>query len=66
MLTFIGNGLTRLRALGDKASFLGPALARLTVGLVFIGTGWGKLHSLADVTESDVRALAGSQAGASP
>ena len=26
------------------------ALARLTVGLVFIGTGWGKLHSIPDVT----------------
>jgi putative oxidoreductase len=30
---------------------LGPTLARLTVGLVFLGTGWGKLHSLPDVTD---------------
>jgi putative oxidoreductase len=50
-LSRLGNTLTRLRALGDKATFLGPTLARLTVGLVFIGTGWGKLHSLPDVTE---------------
>jgi putative oxidoreductase len=38
----------RLSALGAT---VGPLLARLTVGLVFIGTGWGKLHSLDKVTE---------------
>ncbi len=42
--------LQRLRAFADKAAFLGPTLARLTVGLVFMGTGWGKLHSIPDVT----------------
>jgi putative oxidoreductase len=41
----------RLHAVAQRLSFLGPTLARLTVGLVFIGTGWGKLHSLPDVTE---------------
>jgi putative oxidoreductase len=41
----------RLHAIAQRLSFLGPTLARLTVGLVFIGTGWGKLHSLPDVTE---------------
>ncbi|MFL5304543.1 MAG: DoxX family protein [Polyangia bacterium] len=51
MLTFIDTTLTRLRAGADKLSFLSPTLARLTVGLVFIGTGWGKLHSLGDVTD---------------
>ena len=51
MLTTITNLLARLRAVGDKLTFIGPTLARLTVGLVFIGTGWGKLHSLGDVTE---------------
>lgn len=51
MLTnLIKNTLARLQAAGDKLSFIGPALARLTVGLVFIGTGWGKLHTLPDVT----------------
>jgi putative oxidoreductase len=43
--------LARLRATVDKLTFIGPALARLTLGLIFIGTGWGKLHSLGDVTE---------------
>jgi putative oxidoreductase len=47
----IGHTLARLRTTGDKLAFVGPTLARLTVGLVFIGTGWGKLHSLSDVTE---------------
>jgi putative oxidoreductase len=52
MLTnLIKNAIDRARAVGDKVSFMGPALARLTVGVVFIGTGWGKLHSLPDVTE---------------
>lgn len=44
------NVLQKLRPLADRASFLGPTLARLTVGLVFVGTGWGKLHSIPDVT----------------
>jgi putative oxidoreductase len=49
--TFITTNLRRLRAIADRIAFLGPTLARLTVGLVFIGTGWGKLHSIPDVTE---------------
>jgi putative oxidoreductase len=47
----IDQTIARLRTTGDKLAFVGPTLARLTVGLVFIGTGWGKLHSLSDVTE---------------
>ncbi|HEY5283625.1 MAG TPA: DoxX family protein [Polyangia bacterium] len=47
----IDHTIARLRTTGDKLAFVGPTLARLTVGLVFIGTGWGKLHSLSDVTE---------------
>jgi putative oxidoreductase len=51
LTTFIHRPLDRLRKTADKISFVGPTLARLTVGLVFIGTGWGKLHSIPDVTE---------------
>jgi putative oxidoreductase len=40
-----------LHALARRLAPLGPTLARLTVGLVFIGTGWGKLHTLPDVTD---------------
>ena len=41
----------RVHAVSQRLQFIGPTLARLTVGLVFIGTGWGKLHTLPDVTE---------------
>jgi len=34
----------------EKLGWLGPLLARLTVGMVFMATGWGKLHSLDQVT----------------
>lgn len=47
----IGRIRERLLSLARRVEFLGPALARLTVGLVFVGTGWGKLHTLPDVTE---------------
>ena len=43
--SFVTASLDRLRRTADRVSFLGPTLARLTVGLVFIGTGWGKLHT---------------------
>ena len=33
-----------------RLSWIGPTLARLTLGVVFIGTGWGKLHDLDKVT----------------
>ena len=46
--------LDRLReralALVGKLGWLPPTLARLTVGVVFAQTGWGKLHNLAKVT----------------
>ena len=51
LTTVVTTTLDRLRKTADKISFMGPTLARLTVGLVFIGTGWGKLHSIPDVTE---------------
>jgi putative oxidoreductase len=41
----------RLLRLTDTLSFLAPALLRLTLGLVFIRTGWGKLQDLGQVTE---------------
>jgi putative oxidoreductase len=50
LLNAIEKMMGKMRALADRLSFAGPTLARLTVGLVFIGTGWGKLHSLPDVT----------------
>src|SRR5260370_1562057 len=51
------SGLPRLKAARDAAiralhaiNWLPLLLARLTVGLVFALTGWGKVHDLAKVT----------------
>jgi putative oxidoreductase len=41
----------RLLALTERLSFLAPALIRLTLALVFIESGWGKLQALDKVTE---------------
>jgi putative oxidoreductase len=41
----------RLLKLVEAGSGLAPLLIRVTLGLVFIRTGWGKLHTLPDVTE---------------
>ena len=36
---------------GGALRWLSPVVARLTVGLVFFQSGWGKLHSLDQVTK---------------
>ncbi len=41
---------TRARATLDRFSWVGPLAVRLSLGSVFIGTGWGKLHNLGQVT----------------
>jgi putative oxidoreductase len=38
-------------ALTEKAAPLAPLLARVTVGTIFVSTGWGKLHNLDKVIE---------------
>lgn len=40
-----------LLTVADRAAWLPPLLARVTLGVVFIGTGWGKLHNLEQVVE---------------
>jgi len=40
----------RVVALLTRIEWTGPLLVRLTLGLVFVTTGWGKLHNLDDVT----------------
>ncbi len=41
----------RLLRSAESLGFLVPLLVRLTLGWEFVNTGWGKLHSLPDVTE---------------
>jgi putative oxidoreductase len=38
-------------SVASKLSWLPPLLARITVGWVFVLSGWGKLHSLPDIVE---------------
>jgi putative oxidoreductase len=41
--------LSRVRSQGRRAEFVGPLLARLTVGVAFAESGWGKVHNLETV-----------------
>jgi len=49
-MNLISRGRSRFLSVAGRLSFLGPTLARLTLGVVFVGTGWGKLHNLDKVT----------------
>jgi putative oxidoreductase len=40
-----------MRALTNALAFLPPLLARVVVGVVFVATGWGKLHDLPHVVD---------------
>jgi len=39
------------RSLARRGEFIGPLLARLTVGYAFVESGWGKVHNLDAVTQ---------------
>jgi putative oxidoreductase len=41
---------SRALSLLDRFSWAGPLALRLSLGAVFLGTGWGKLHNLGQVT----------------
>jgi putative oxidoreductase len=41
----------RLLDLCRQLDFLPPLLARVVIGVIFTGSGWGKLHALERVTE---------------
>jgi putative oxidoreductase len=45
------SALARAQALTRRAAFVPALLARLTVGLAFVESGWGKLHHLDRVAE---------------
>jgi putative oxidoreductase len=40
----------RVLAFLERASWVGPLALRLSLGAVFLGTGWGKLHNLPQFT----------------
>ena len=49
-MTFIVQIINRIRGLLDFFKCFPPLLARVTVGWVFVESGWGKLHHLDKVT----------------
>jgi putative oxidoreductase len=50
-MSTIKNAIGRITAIREKLAFIGPTLARITVGSVFIGTGWGKLNNIGQTVE---------------
>jgi putative oxidoreductase len=50
--TLIKTTRNRMLALTQRLAFLAPLLIRLTVGVVFIGTGWAKLNNMAGTVEA--------------
>ena len=48
--TLITSAARLAERVGTSLQWLSPAVARLTVGLVFFQSGWGKLHDLDKVT----------------
>jgi len=48
IVTSIENGRERLLALTHRLAFLAPLLIRVTVGVVFVQTGWGHLTHMND------------------
>jgi putative oxidoreductase len=44
--------IDRPRRIAGHIAWLGPLFARITVGWVFLWSGWGKLHNLPQVTEN--------------
>jgi putative oxidoreductase len=50
MQALVADARTRFLSLAGSLPWLAPTAARLTLGFVFVATGWGKLHSLDQVT----------------
>jgi len=50
MFALVKNLSGRALSLLHRIEWTGPLVVRLTVGLVFVVSGWGKLHNLDQVT----------------
>lgn len=48
--SLLDSWFQKVLAASEPVAFIGPLLARLTVGVVFVTSGWGKLHNLEKVT----------------
>ena len=47
--SFVSNARDRALRITQKFDWLGPLVARVTLGVLFVSTGWGKVHSLPKV-----------------
>src|SRR5580704_3909287 len=50
MMTRVESVRSRLLATIDAFRWMAPLLGRLAVGLLFMSTGWGKVHDIPKVT----------------
>ena len=50
-MDLVNQGRTRLLEAVGRLDWLAPLLGRLAVGLLFMSTGWGKVHDIAKVTQ---------------
>ncbi len=48
--SFVSKARERALALTRQLDWLGPLVARITLGVLFVSTGWGKVHNLAKIT----------------
>jgi putative oxidoreductase len=49
-MSLVDTARTRAMDILQRLDWLAPLLGRLSVGLLFMSTGWGKVHSLDKVT----------------
>ena len=49
MSPFLINAQQRAQGFVSRLDWLAPLLARVTLGVLFLSTGWGKVHNLAKV-----------------
>src|SRR3954467_11589129 len=50
MTSFLSMAHSRALGISQKLDWVAPLVARLTLGVLFVSTGWGKVHSLPKVT----------------
>jgi putative oxidoreductase len=50
-MTAVSAARARALSLLDRVAWIGPLLARLVIGSVFVTSGWGKLHDIPKVVD---------------
>jgi putative oxidoreductase len=50
MTSFLSNARARALLSTQRLDWLAPLVGRITLGVLFVSTGWGKVHNLAKVS----------------